>query len=173
MLNMQVPLEFVQSRTALTWPEVEFGVRNGWLDPEDAVKIAMAEVDREPSPSADVLELASVLPRERGRVPELIERLGRSGGLVSRDKWLYLLLDWVYCNRSALTDAFQVVEEIYATFDYPDEISSFVRYMPAKDPAHAGEKPMLNAWRQYLDRQRSIFGHSSGAADGRFSGSIR
>lgn len=74
---------------------------------------------------------------------------------------LYVLPAWLYCNRTQFTDPFQIVEEIYAEFDYPEEIVTFVRYMPAEDPRRAGEQSMLDAWRNYLDRQEAIHARPS------------
>lgn len=158
---MKLPLDFVRERVSLSWREVEFGLQNGWLDGDDAVGLAMDEVAKDANPSSDVLELASVLPHERGMVPRLVEQLARTSQSFSNEKWLYLLLAWLYCNRTTVPDAFRVVEEIYATFDYPDEIAPFVRYMPAPDPTRAGETYMLEAWRNYLDRKHALFGQSA------------
>jgi hypothetical protein len=162
---VKLSLDFVRARATLTWAEIEFGIRNGWLDTDAAVELAMDQVARESSPSRDVLELASILQHERGRIPELIERLARSGEPLSKEKWLYLLMAWVYCNRSSFVDPFQTVEEIYQSFDYPEEITSFVRYMPAKDPKEGGEDSMLRAWRSYLDEKQEIFGEGQPTAE--------
>ncbi len=75
-------MTFVQSRSRLTWREVEFGLQNGWLSDSDTVEFA-----------------------------------------IRRDE-----------NRETVEDPFAVVEELYADFDYPEEIAGFVRYMPPEDP---------------------------------------
>ena len=50
-----------------------------------------------------------------------------------QESWLYAILTWVYEHRDKLPDPLGIVEELYADFDYPPEISSFVRYMPPSD----------------------------------------
>ena len=52
---------------------------------------------------------------------------------IAKDKWLYLSLASLFENKEYMDDPLSVVEDIYADFEYPPEIQSFVRYMPATD----------------------------------------
>lgn len=71
-----------------------------------------------------------------------------------KNKWLYLILKWLYEKRNEIDNVLQIIEEIYELFDYPDSIISFVRYMPS-DAGDLGS-PKLNRerlfknWEQYL-----------------------
>ncbi len=49
------------------------------------------------------------------------------------EKWLYIILNDVFHRKHEFEDPLGEVEKIYADFDYPEEIESFVRYMPPTD----------------------------------------
>ena len=64
-----------------------------------------------------------------------------------------------------ILDPLESIEIIYADFDYPAEIESFVRYMPVNDEydpwAHSdaeNEQRLLTHWKDYLLRAQQEFG---------------
>lgn len=72
--------------------------------------------------------------------------------------WLYVLLSDVFHRKEEFEDPLGEVEKIYADFDYPEEIESFVRYMPPKDgyipSAHTYEENiarLYSHWEHYLN----------------------
>jgi hypothetical protein len=158
-MTFKVPLTFIRSRAHLTWREVEFGLQNGWLTDEAAIELAIDRV-MAGDDSPGVLELASVLPGEKYKVTEIIRGLAERDRECSNGKWLFLLLAWLYENRDAVHDALGVVEEFYADFDYPEEIASFVKYMPPEDPLRVGESYLMDAWRQYLETAGQKYGEA-------------
>lgn len=95
MLNIQVPLSLLREKVSLNWSAVDFGRRNGWLHADTVVELAMDRVANEVRPAPDLLELASALPHESGRVQYLVGKLAGSDGELTKDKWLYLLLAWI------------------------------------------------------------------------------
>lgn len=149
-MNFQIPSTFIRSRSHLTWREVEFGLQNGWLRDGTAIDLAIHRVAAGDD-SPDVVELASVLLHEKYKVPQILRRLAERDPEYSKDKWLFLLLAWLYEHRDAVEEPLAVVEELYADFDYPEEMASFVRYMPPQDPSRVGEPYLLDAWRRYLE----------------------
>lgn len=76
-------------------------------------------------------------------------------------KWLYLVLAWVFECRDTLVDALGTVESIYSDFDYPEEVTRFVRYMPADEPAlgnlEQNEARLLDRLKEYLDVEGKRF----------------
>lgn len=130
----------------------------GW---SDIVNIA---TDRLCAGSNDPLEieLASLNKSEAYQVGDLLRKLASSSrdencGLAQR-KWLYLILAWLFKNKEIIHDALGDVETIYAEFDYPSEIESFVRYMPVTDgydpsihSKNENEKRLFDNWRKYLE----------------------
>ena len=76
-------------------------------------------------------------------------------------KWLYVLLSWIYENRSDFDDALQAVEQVYADFDYPQSIESFVRYMPSDEPSlgsiEKDTERLYKKWDSYLSSQSETY----------------
>lgn len=149
-MDFKIPSTFIQPRSRLTWREVELGLQNGWLSDDAAIDLGIDRVTAGDN-SPDVVELASVLPQEKYKVPQIVRRLAEREPECSMDKWLFLLLAWLYEHRDAVEEPLAVVEQLYADFDYPEEMASFVRYMPAQNPSRVGEPYLLDAWRRYLD----------------------
>lgn len=148
-MNFKLPSTYIRPRAHLTWREVEFGVQNGWLTDEEAIELAIDRVTAGDD-SPDAVELASVLPHEKYKVPEIVRRLAEREPECSKDKWLFLLLAWLYEHRDAVEDPLGVVEELYADFGYPEKIAGLVRYMPPQDPSRVGESHLMDAWERYL-----------------------
>lgn len=149
-MDIKIPSTFIRPRAHLTWREVEFGLQNGWLTDEAAIDLSIDRVTAGDD-SPEVVELASVLLHEKYQVPQIVRRLAERDPECSKDKWLFLLLAWLYEHRDTVEEPLSVVEELYADFDYPEEMASFVRYMPPQDPSRVGESYLLDAWRRYLE----------------------
>ena len=149
-MNFKIPSTFIRLRSHLTWREVELGLQNGWLTDEAAIDLAIDRVTAGDD-SPDVVELASVLPHEKYKAPFIVRGLAERDSACSREKWLFLLLAWLYEHRDTVEEPLALVEQLYADFDYPEEMASFVRYMPPQDPSRVGEPYLLDAWRRYLE----------------------
>ena len=112
-----------------------FGLEHRLIDAGDAVSIAVDYVSKKDESSWIEIELAGLLRSELYRVPELVGLLtaDQESGDVAKSKWLYLVLAWLYEQRDSVDDPLGIVEQIYADFGHPEEMSSFVRYMPPTD----------------------------------------
>jgi len=165
-LKMDVPLSFINARTGLTWREIAYGIDNGLLRPAAAIDFATACVGSDEDPSSDIVELAGLRPDEPTR--ELVDKIAgmqsEQDSAYIRGKWLYLVLAWLFENREAFAEPLAIVEEVYADFDYPEDVASFVRYMPMRGPdlgsAAANRKRLFDNWKLYLDKAALTFGRS-------------
>ena len=132
-----IPFNFVQDRLALTWADIVWGFKNGWLDAASVVEYAVAQLASDDDAAAPVVELAGLTRSEFAEVPFLLEKVVGAAepesNTDSERKWLYLVLAWVYDRRAELSDPLGVVEQLYADFGYPAELRGFVRYMPPED----------------------------------------
>jgi len=163
MLNAPIPYDYIRTKTVLTWPEALWGYERqmiGWH-----TLVALAE-DALANGSGNTLEveMAGLTKSEAQRAGELARELAGqqdvSDSEESPRKWLYLALAWIYENRDAVTDPLGHVERIYADFEYPEEMSGFVRYMPPDDgydptrhSLEENEKRLLDRWREYLRKE--------------------
>ncbi len=66
-------------------------------------------------------------------IESLLKKIVKVDHGYSTEKWLYIILLDLFNKRKELDDPLGRVEEIYENFDYPEEIESFVRYMPVSD----------------------------------------
>lgn len=132
---MHIPVDFIIANSCLEWADVRYGFEKGFVNQEDVVKIAMHEVAQTSENRAEEIELAGLYGHEMYRVSELLEVLSSHQVQKhdSKGKWLYLFLAWLYAQKETIDDPFGAVEHVYAEFDYPVEISSFVAYMPPSD----------------------------------------
>jgi hypothetical protein len=156
MILYTIPYEFILKHTRLDWSEVAYGLDNGYIAPDVAIEAAVSRLCEDDSASADEVELAGL---SRGDiVTELVERLSGyefSENEESKDKWLFLVLAWLYEIRESLDDPRRLIEEVYEHFDYPEEMSAFVRDMYTEDPylksKEANEARFYAYWKTYLD----------------------
>jgi hypothetical protein len=156
-VRLCIPYLFVGERTRMSWQDVRFGLVNQLLDPQAAIEMAVEQIGEQKEPPGSLLELAWASNAEL--IMQLVEQLANAEPPRAeervRDKWLYVVLAWVYSQRTEDADALQRVEEVYADFGYPEHIASFVRYMPmrgsALDCREANERLLLQRWQRYLD----------------------
>lgn len=157
IVRLCIPYRFIRERTRLSWRGIRFGLVNELLDPEAPVAFATDQVGELEEVPVALLDLAGV--GENEPTMELVERLAESEPRHSEDeirhKWLYLVLAWIYEHRHEYADPLQRVEEVYADFGYPEQLASFVRYMPMVGPdlgsREANERRLLERWKQYID----------------------
>ncbi len=139
MITITVPLEFVLVRSSVTWQEVLFAIENQWLRPRDAIEIAIKRLAETSPPHPLECELACREPDEP--VLETVRRLASTEP--SQDdrgvtqKWMRLLLLWVYHRREHLENPLELVEIIWCSLGHPPEFDRFIRWMPAEDPVAA------------------------------------
>ncbi len=164
LTSISIPYEYVATKTQLTWQEILYAIIHRIVDPYAAVERAIEVlriIEDTPEP---LIELASL---NRGdSIHPYIDSLADSEVKQSYDfiskKWMYFLLLWIYENRSIYEDPLQLVEDIYAEFDYPPCIENFVRYMPLNGPdlgsLEKNTARLYDRWRSYLENQEKIYG---------------
>ncbi|MFI8718219.1 DUF2247 family protein [Stenotrophomonas sp. NPDC077464] len=78
-------------------------------------------------------------------------------------KWLVAMLGNLYEKRDTLADPLGEVERIYADFDYPECMESFVRYMPPADgyvpESHSHDQNiarLFTNWQAFVSEARRV-----------------
>ena len=169
MTIQPLPTAYVLGQVSLAWRELLWGYDHGWNSWDCLTEFAMRQLVSKNNHQMAEVELAGLLASESNRARDLAEELAHnepplSEGAVS-EKWLYLILRWIFENRERTVEPFALVEALYADFGYPHEIARFVRYMPPEDgyeprehsPAE-NEGQMLEQWRDYLIEAEKKFG---------------
>lgn len=161
MSDTLIPLQFAQSKSSLNWMDLLWAYKSNLLTWKDLIQVAIDRVDSDSDNSLEI-ELAAVDKESVWKVSELAQTLAKqcsNSDEESKQKWLFLCLAWAYENREKLADPLGVVEGIYADFDYPSAIESFVRFLPPSDgyvPAqHTQEQNhqrLMANWEKYLQQ---------------------
>lgn len=163
---------FIRRHVFLSWRDMLWGYKRRLI--EESSVIAMAQ-DRLLCGSNDPLEveLASLRKSEIQEVGELLCNMAGKepevAGAASAKKWLFLVLAWLFEQRSSVSDPFCEINSIYADFDYPPEIEGFVSYMPPSDghdplkhSKEENESRLLSKWEQFLFAAKQELGKDAG-----------
>jgi len=162
IISIHVPFEFIKQHTMLSWREAWFGIEHCLLKSNDIIQLANDLLNEQVS--AEIIELA-YRPKDQP-VGDILGRLAKGDRfqdpLQIAAKWVYLILAWVYENRDQFADPLGVVEAIYSDFGYPEEMASFVRYMPTEEEdlgtLELNEARLFDKWKNYLDWAAEKFG---------------
>jgi|SRR5579884_2447443 len=154
LVELELPALFVVERVLPTGAEVAYGFREGWLSRQGVVEVELAKykAQRKLPPAEE--ELALLLSDDLDRVDELIAELEVSDEPAERRArlWLYLAMAWLLDHQSHYKDPLEVIEMLFADFDYPDEIRNLVRFMPPGPGDRAGVEGIQERWRAFVDR---------------------
>jgi hypothetical protein len=161
--------DFLKSHGPLSWRHMSWALDQGLVGWKDLVEFAkegtpVTESFPEATESLRTLDKSSA-----HRTRELVEFLSGAEPQIAQEeikrKWWALILDWILTNRGSFDDPLAEVEEIYADFDYPEELAPLVRYMPPTDgwrpDEHSSEANidrLYRHWRDLVARKRKEYG---------------
>jgi len=146
-----IPADFIDKKVNLSWCDIKWGYENNLITSDLAIKKAENIVLTEIYTKAE-LELSFLIPSESDDITPFINELcpnfKENEYVITRQKWLYVILSWLWINRERFEDPLDEVESIYTNFDYPVEMDSFIRYMPPAD----GYDPSLHSYAENINR---------------------
>ena len=158
MAKFKIPGSFVVDRVDLTTREVSYGKHWGWLGDSAIVQIYMNKM-RAGRPLLEVEEkwaLALSEEIQSGDLPDLsFEDLGDSRELSA--VWIYLSLAWLHQSGLSEQQLFNIIEELYSDFEYPEEMEGFVRYMPPPPGGKAGISGMTERLESFLSYSEDLY----------------
>ena len=159
LVRFVLPATFINSAVRLTAAELVYGYRRGWLSEHGVVAIALTSYGEGVEQSQPEKDLALLLSDDLDRVPQLVDELEESVNTDadSSSVWLFLALAWVYEHRADYPEPLEVVEMLYADFEYPDEIQGIVRFMPPPAGAATGNAAIEDRWKDYLTRKTAEY----------------
>lgn len=160
MIEFPPTLDFCLRVMVLNWKDIIWGVERGIFSWKDVRNFALAKLDRNSS-TFDIENEISML--DKNNASEIMS-LARDAASIDcefgniADRWRFLLLKWIYENRNTFTHPLGVVEELYAEFDYPQDMESFVPFLPPSDgwdptkhSSSENEMRLFGNWRTYLE----------------------
>ncbi|WBG91742.1 DUF2247 family protein [Pantoea piersonii] len=162
-----IPPDFIEKITKLSWCDIKWAYEYKLITSEIPIKKAEREV-LSGSYAAPELELSFITPGKSDDITPFLKNLcsedQQKDDSIVKKKWLFIVLSWLWNNRHNFKDPLDEVENIYADFDYPSEIESFVKYMPPSDgydPSTHTQTENINHlmdnWKSYLEEESSLF----------------
>ncbi len=114
-----------------SWSEIKYGLEKSFITCEDVILYARNILDEDTEDFDLVLNLSIANENEVADVLiSLISNEKTEDDNIIRSKWIF---SFVYNSFIKAYDISQVIDEVYTTFNYPDEISMLVGYMPCED----------------------------------------
>lgn len=162
-----VSIKFINENFRLTWCDIKWGYENHLITSEVPIKKAEESVltgcynDTE-------LELSFIFLSEPKQIESFLNKLCSGPEKIDdskiKNKWLFIVLSWLWDNRNNFEDPLAEVEVIYSDFDYPSEIEGFVKYMPTTDgydPSVFSQDEnvsnLLRKWKDFLEKGTIVF----------------
>lgn len=119
-----------------TWNDIYFGIKNKLLGVESVREYAIKclEVNDEYSqeitdlawPNDDVLDVIKMIEK-------ILEKEKHTQICECSIKWQYCIIKNLLNDKLSFEGLTSKLDEIYADFDYPEDMEEFISYMPVKD----------------------------------------
>ena len=142
----------------LNWKELLYGFEHGFIDEKGVSEFACEALTKKSQQEA--IELASLLPQENYLASNLLQSLADKDLSPETDTtkpWIFLLLSFLLEHQANYEDPLEIVEELYADFDYPEEIIPLVRYMPPPEGVEGSEERLFENWKIALSAYKASF----------------
>ena len=137
-----------------SWQELIWGQRNHIIRNRDIIEYAKYMLEEDIKGFSDVLELS--IANEDEDITSLLVKLAdldeEGPDEAIKEKWQYAILLDLYNNQDEYDNVYENVEKIYADFDYPANMASFIRYMPSNSGRSVEE-----SWEIYLKEESTHF----------------
>lgn len=139
--------DFSQVKIKWDWRELLFGVENNIIGRSDVINYATHILDEGILGFDLVLKVAIADEYEDILlyIHELSNLENFKDNQAIEDKWRYGILKELHDKKSNYDNFNKKVEEIYADFDYPEDMAGFIEYMPSIDGIN-----MEESWQEYL-----------------------
>ncbi|MBR3514915.1 MAG: DUF2247 family protein [Lachnospiraceae bacterium] len=113
-----------------SWAEIKYGLEQDFITAEAVIAYARQCIDEDMPDFETVMKL---IIAEEYEVEDILLSLIKNDetNIESiQSKWLFALMYYSYQNAN---DVFQTIDEVYADFGYPEELSKLVWYMPCNE----------------------------------------
>jgi len=146
----------------LSWSQLLYGLEHNFITEKGVSEFACEGLTEKSSKEA--INLASLLPQESYLTLDLLRGLATDEPAIKTDRakpWIFLLLSFLFNNRGNYSHPLSIVENIYSGFDYPEEMSPLVRYMPASEGIEGSEGQLFKNWEKVLSDYDSFFSNQN------------
>lgn len=114
------------------WGELKVGLEKSIISNKDIISYAIWVLSEDMEQFDSVLELSIA---EEDEVEELLFNLvfkeAEKDLEMINSKWMFAIIYDAYIHTNS--EIYDVIEDVYAEFEYPEEISGLIGYMPSDD----------------------------------------
>ena len=160
LIRLQIPYDFVRSRVQIDWNLVLFGLEQELLDPRAASQFAKEVFD---SSNRVIVSLTNLNP-DADPTPDvrlLTQQSSKNDPSGIEQKWLFIVLDWIFENKSDYTNPLEAVAEVYADFNYPEQMVGFIYYMPSDESLPKNRElciqRLIQKWETFVNECRKKY----------------
>jgi hypothetical protein len=144
--------EFVGERIEAGWKDLVWAASNHWLDTKALADLA----DAIPGASDDarVAVAIAAMDRDDAALKAVLDEQARNDVVseaVVRERWMRLVVAWLYLNRGLFEDPWAAIEQVWEAFGHAPELNGLIRWMPVPPGGEPGEQGMLKRWREFVD----------------------
>ncbi|MFR1807541.1 MAG: DUF2247 family protein [Pygmaiobacter massiliensis] len=150
----------------ITWHDIYLGLKKDFLNLEDVRDYALRCLESEANSCEEINDLAWKND-DKTFVFSCIEKIIKNKGIVndeeSKSKWQYCIIKSLRDSILNYQELSSKLDELYADFDYPEDMEEFISYMPIKDgynPAkHSKEdniQRIMNKIDLFLDKKQKL-----------------
>lgn len=121
------------------WNELKVGLEKSIISNREIISYAVLALSEEMDQFDSVLELSIA---EENDVEEMVFNLAfkeeKQDLEMINSKWIFAIIydAYIYLNN----EIYSVIEDVYTEFEYPEEISNLIGYMPCDDSRPIDEK---------------------------------
>lgn len=154
MITAKLPYTFLAEMCRLTWHDMEFGLTHRYISTEAVSQFACSRLSAQLNPDPREVLIASSSKEDSllDVVKCLAAQESVACSLDSRQRWVCLLLVWLYDNRNQIERPMDLIEQIYVDLDYPEELAHLVCYMPTSREAYS--RLFVDRWGEFARRSR-------------------
>ena len=120
----------------INWEVLYYGIKNDIISPKASIDYASVYLEKNQyEDNSDIIDLLILEDFQKDKVLKLLKRIKQisTSDFFCKKVLRYLILDTA---RNSLFDTnalLEFAEEVYADFDYPEDMNSFIKYMPVSD----------------------------------------
>ena len=133
-------LDFDMHFNLITWNVIFWGIKNDIITPDCAVHYAHKLIEKNICDNDDTLVEILILENpQKNEILKLIKRMysyDSSKKDISINILRYIILDGLRQSEKNNKIVLENIENIYVDFDYPEDMKSFISYMPVEDDTY-------------------------------------
>lgn len=133
-------IKFENHLSLINWSCIYWGIKEELIEPENAVIYANKVVEKNPdTDTPEIIELLIIDEANNDNVLPLIERMFSDKKKLDDKKsssirtLRFIFLFEIQKNITDNQDLLDKIETVYADFNYPPDMESFISYMPIQD----------------------------------------